>query len=101
LINCRVESGEESAGNPSPCLGFDCPGGRGGDRVVRRCRACRTSGHGLIVETTPAGKQIATKLLDKSGSPPGAGALFGLAVAPNQAGLYYVDDAVNTLRLLH
>jgi hypothetical protein len=58
-------------------------------------------GNGLIVETTPAGKQIATKLLDKSGSPPGAGALFGLAVAPNQAGLYYVDDAVNTLRLLH
>jgi hypothetical protein len=40
-------------------------------------------------------------MLDKSGSPPGAGALFGLAVAPNQAGLYYVDDAVNTLRLLH
>ena len=58
-------------------------------------------GNGLIVETTPAGKQIATKMLDKSGSPPGAGALFGLAVAPNQAGLYYVDDAVNTLRLLH
>ncbi len=58
-------------------------------------------GNGLIVETTPAGKQIATKMLDSSGSPPGAGALFGLAVAPKQAGLYYVDDAVNTLRLLH
>jgi hypothetical protein len=57
--------------------------------------------NGLIVETTPAGKQVASKLLDNSGSPPGNGALFGLAVAPNNAGVYYVDDAVNTLRLLH
>ncbi len=58
-------------------------------------------GNGLIVETTPAGKQIAKKMLDSSGSPAGAGALFGLEVAPHGAGLYYVDDAVNTLRLLH
>jgi hypothetical protein len=57
--------------------------------------------NGLIVETTPAGMQIAKKMLDSSGSPAGAGALFGLGVAPNNAGLYYVDDAVNTLRLLH
>jgi hypothetical protein len=58
-------------------------------------------GDGKLVETTPAGTQIATRFLDKSGSPKGAGALFGLAVAPHAAGLYYVDDAVNTLRLLH
>jgi hypothetical protein len=58
-------------------------------------------GNGLIVETTPSGMQIAKKFLDSSGSPPGAGALFGLGVAPNNAGVYYVDDAVNTLRLLH
>ena len=58
-------------------------------------------GNGLIVETTPSGMQIAKKMLDSSGSPPGAGALFGLGVAPNNAGVYYVDDAVNTLRLLH
>jgi hypothetical protein len=58
-------------------------------------------GNGLIVETTPAGKQVASKLLDSSGSPKGAGALFGLAVTPNQDGVYYVDDAVNTFRLLH
>jgi hypothetical protein len=58
-------------------------------------------GNGLVVETTPAGKQIANKMLDSSGSPKGAGALFGLAVTPNQKGLYYVDDAVNTFRLLH
>jgi len=58
-------------------------------------------GNGLIVETTPSGMQIAKKMLDSSGSPPGAGALFGLALAPANAGVYYVDDAVNTLRLLH
>jgi hypothetical protein len=57
--------------------------------------------NGLIVETTPAGIQVAKKMLDSSGSPPGSGALFGLAVAPGNAGVYYVDDAVNTLRLLH
>ncbi len=57
--------------------------------------------NGLIVETTPSGTQVAKKLLDSSGSPPGAGALFGLALAPHNAGVYYVDDAVNTLRLLH
>jgi hypothetical protein len=58
-------------------------------------------GDGRIVETSPAGVQVASRFLDRSGSPPGAGALFGLAVAPHGSGLYYVDDAVNTLRLLH
>ena len=58
-------------------------------------------GNGLIVETTPSGMQVAKKFLDRSGSPPGAGALFGLALAPANAGVYYVDDAANTLRLLH
>jgi hypothetical protein len=58
-------------------------------------------GDGRLVETSPAGMQVAHRFLDKSGSPKGAGALFGLAVAPHGSGLYYVDDAVNTLRLLH
>jgi hypothetical protein len=58
-------------------------------------------GNGKIVETTPVGRQVTTRFLDRSGSPPGAGALFGLAVAPAASGVYYVDDAVNTLRLLH
>jgi len=58
-------------------------------------------GNGRIVETSPAGKQVASRFLDRSGSPPGAGALFGLAVAPHGHGLYYVDDAANTLRILH
>ena len=57
--------------------------------------------NGLLVETTPSGTQVAKKLLDSSGSPPGAGALFGLVLAPRNAGVYYVDDAVNTMRLLH
>jgi hypothetical protein len=58
-------------------------------------------GDGRIVETTPGGVQIFSRFLDRSGSPPGAGALFGLAVLPGRGGVYYVDDAQNTLRLLH
>jgi len=58
-------------------------------------------GDGRIVETTPGGAQIAHRFLDRSGSPPGSGALFGLAVAPGGSGVYYVDDATNFLRLLH
>ncbi len=58
-------------------------------------------GNGLIVETTPAGVQVAHRFLDRSGSPPGSGALFGLAVAPGGSGVYYVDDNTNFLRLLH
>jgi len=56
---------------------------------------------GNLVETTPHGAQIAHRLLDSSGSPPGAGALFGLAVRPGGTGVYFVDDADNTLKLLH
>jgi hypothetical protein len=56
---------------------------------------------GNIVETTPSGTQVAVEQLDGSGSPPGAGALFGLAVAPGGQALYFVDDATNTLELLH
>ena len=55
---------------------------------------------GFLVRTTPHGNQIHEALLDSSGSPPGAGALFGLAVVPNR-GLYFVDDATNTLNLFH
>ncbi len=58
-------------------------------------------GNGKIVETTPAGAQIFWRLLDNSGSPKGAGALFGLAIRPGFGGVYYVDDAASTLRLLH
>jgi len=57
--------------------------------------------NGNLVETTPMGAQVTIKMLDKSGSPAGAGALFGLAVAPHGNGVYFVDDATNTLDLLH
>jgi len=57
--------------------------------------------NGKIVETTPGGTQVATRQLDSSGSPAGAGALFGLVVKRHGRGVYYVDDATNTLRLLH
>jgi DNA-binding beta-propeller fold protein YncE len=56
---------------------------------------------GLIVETTPAGAQVATKTLDTTGAPPGSGTLFGLAVSPDRTGVYFVDDGTNTLNILH
>jgi hypothetical protein len=58
-------------------------------------------GDGRIVETSPSGMQVASRFIDRSGSPPGNGALFGLTLAPASSGVYYVDDATNTLRLLH
>jgi sugar lactone lactonase YvrE len=56
------------------------------------------AGDGNIVETTPAGQQIATAAGDPK---TGAGSLFGLAIAPAGKGLLFVDDGFNTLRLLH
>ena len=61
-------------------------------------------GDGNLVETTPAGQQVAVKILDTSPAPPGPngnGTLFGLAVAPDGSGVYFVDDGTNTLNLLH
>ncbi|MEU9746594.1 hypothetical protein [Streptomyces niveus] len=58
------------------------------------------AGDGNIVETAPRGHQVAVRTLDSSGTPPGAGALFGLAVAENPDRVYFVDDATNTLNLL-
>ena len=59
-------------------------------------------GDGNLVETTPAGRQLAAKTL----VPDGAGDLFGLALAPSARGIYYVNDAgsgadANSLELLH
>ncbi len=51
---------------------------------------------GNIVETSPAGDQVATKSADSAG----AGVLFGLTVAPGVDGVYFVDDGDNSLRLL-
>jgi hypothetical protein len=60
--------------------------------------------NGKLVESTPGGSQVAVRTLDNTpvpGSPAGNGTLFGLAVAPSGAGLYFVDDGSNTLDLLH
>jgi hypothetical protein len=54
-------------------------------------------GDGNMVETTPGGSQVAVKTVE----PTGAGTLFGLAVARNIPGVYYVDDGTNALNLLH
>jgi DNA-binding beta-propeller fold protein YncE len=54
---------------------------------------------GFIIEITPQGDQVFKTLLDNTGSPPGAGTLFGLAFDPS-AGVYFVDDGTNTLNLL-
>jgi len=53
---------------------------------------------GNLVEVTPGGAQVATKLVDSSGNPPGSGALFGLIAGLNK--IYFVDDATNTLDIL-
>jgi hypothetical protein len=55
-------------------------------------------GDGNMVETTPAGQQVAVRTADKK---TGAGSLFGLVIAPDGNGIYFVDDGENTLRLLH
>ena len=54
---------------------------------------------GYMVQTTPDGLQVSKNLLDSSGNPPGAGALFGLTTVGSN--VYYVDDASNTLNLFH
>ena len=55
------------------------------------------AGDGNLVEITPNGDQVGVKTVE----PAGAGSLFGLAIAPTNAGVYFVDDATNTLNLLH
>jgi hypothetical protein len=59
---------------------------------------------GSLVESTTAGTEFAPVNLDKTAAPPadpGAGTLFGLAVAPGGTGVYFVDDGSNTLNLLN
>jgi hypothetical protein len=54
------------------------------------------SNDGNLVRTTAGGAQIQTITLDSAG----AGTLFGLTDVPGQ-GVYFVDDGMNTLNLLH
>jgi hypothetical protein len=50
---------------------------------------------GNLVETTPAGAEF--QPFDTGA---GGGGLFGLTIAPNLKGVYFVNDAANTLQLL-
>ena len=57
---------------------------------------------GRVVEVDPvAGQQIAAQWLDsnQAQTPPGNGDLFGIAMTPDGAGFYYVQDDTNTLML--
>lgn len=58
-------------------------------------------GDGRAVELSPTGRIVAVRWLDTSGTPAGSGALFGLALVPDAHAVYFVDDATNTLNLLH
>ncbi|WP_042411033.1 hypothetical protein [Streptacidiphilus carbonis] len=59
------------------------------------------SGDGNLVDTSARnGAQLAHRPLDISGSPAGAGALFGLAIDQRRNEVYFVDDAVNKLEVL-
>jgi hypothetical protein len=51
---------------------------------------------GNLLETTPIGAEF--QPVDTGA---GAGGLFGLTVPPNRQGVFFVDDANNTLGLLH
>ena len=56
------------------------------------------AGNGNMVEVTPGGEQVLVKPADPKS---GAGSLFGLVVARDGKGVFFVDDGDNTLRLLH
>lgn len=56
--------------------------------------------NGQVVEIDPvAGKQIYAQWIDadQAQSPPGNGDLFGIAMAPDGKGFYYVEDDMNTV----
>jgi hypothetical protein len=55
------------------------------------------AGDGNIIETTPAGTQFPPVSLIANGG----GDLFGLATAPGNTGIYFVNDGNNTLMLFH
>ncbi|MFF4819691.1 hypothetical protein ACFY2K_34535 [Kitasatospora sp. NPDC001309] len=58
-------------------------------------------GDGNIVETDRAGRQVAVKTINNEGTPPGAGALFGLDLNLDHEAVYFVNDADNVLDVLH
>jgi hypothetical protein len=82
------------------------------DGLLKRPLAMTTAGNGhllvvnglngQVVEIDPiSGKQIYARWIDanKAQDPPGSGDLFGIAMAPNGEGFYFVQDEVNMLVL--
>ena len=53
-------------------------------------------GDGNLVETTPAGSQVAVKTVETA---TGGGSLFGIAIVPGRRGVYFVDDGDNTVKV--
>jgi hypothetical protein len=53
-------------------------------------------GDGNLVEVSPFGTQLGEKTI----SPNGGGALFGLALSGDGSSLYFVDDSLNQLNVL-
>ncbi len=80
-----------------------------GGLLQRALALCATAGghilatngkNGQVVEFDPvSGKQLAAQWIDsnQAQSPPGNGDLFGLAMAPDGSGFYYVEDDTNML----
>ena len=54
------------------------------------------AGDGNFVETTPVGAEFQPFETEA-----GAGGLFGLTLAPRHSGIYFVNDAQNTLEIIH
>jgi hypothetical protein len=55
---------------------------------------------GNMVETMPGGTQVAVKAVDVTNTP-GGGTLFGLAISLTKDSVYFVNDGINTIDLLH
>jgi hypothetical protein len=54
---------------------------------------------GETSETKPQGQEVNWLHSDTTGSPRGAGMLFGLAVRPGNKGIYFVDDGQHRLNV--
>ena len=68
---------------------------------TRTARSSRSTAATEPGRDHPSRRPSRDRTLDTSGTPPGAGALFGLALTPGHRAVYFVDDATNTLNLLH
>jgi hypothetical protein len=100
ISNATMRSTSDLAGSTVTASGF--VNGPIGLTIAPNGDILTTNGtNGLLVETTKAGAQIAHKLVDNTGTPPGNGCLFDLAITPGGTGVYYADDCSNTLNLLH